>query len=170
MCNSPPIKKISRSKTATAWSCLLTLCCRPPTLEDQTSSQQPCPSTDMSHSHRSGSSDLHQRLPHQQPQLSSVPHTVTPELPTRRLHQQQPVYIPQRSQSQPTNLTQVKIHNDCSNFVERCCQNTLIGCSLQMSRWILFLPHNANNKCFNHNITKFKYYYSDSLMEALGET
>jgi len=86
---------------------LWTLCCRPPTMEDQTSSQQPCPSTDMSHSHRSGSSDLQQRLPHQQPQLSSVPHTVTPELPTRRLHQQQPVYIPQRSQSQPTNLTQV---------------------------------------------------------------
>lgn len=77
---------------------------RPPTLEEQASSQQPCPSTDMSHSQRSGSSDLHQRL---HSQLSSVPHTVTPELPTRRLHQQQPVYIPQRSQSQPTNLTQV---------------------------------------------------------------
>ncbi|XP_021940742.1 potassium voltage-gated channel subfamily H member 2 isoform X3 [Zootermopsis nevadensis] len=76
---------------------------RPPTLEDQALSQQPCPSTDVSHSHRSGSSDSHQRLP----QLSSVPHTVTPELPTRRFHQQQPSRVPQRSQSQPADLTQV---------------------------------------------------------------
>ncbi|XP_069699046.1 voltage-gated inwardly rectifying potassium channel KCNH6 isoform X3 [Periplaneta americana] len=81
---------------------------RPPTLEDQPSSQLPCPSTDVSHSHRSSSSDSHQRAPHQQPQLSSVPHTVTPELPARRLHQQPPPpRIPQRSQSQPTDLTQV---------------------------------------------------------------
>ena len=71
---------------------------RPPTLEDQPSSQLP---TD---SHRSSSSDR----PAPQPQLSSVPHTVTPELPTRRLHQQPPLpRVPQRSQSQPTDLTQV---------------------------------------------------------------
>ncbi|XP_033606226.1 potassium voltage-gated channel subfamily H member 2 isoform X3 [Cryptotermes secundus] len=80
---------------------------RPPTLEDQTSSQQPCPSTDVSHSHRSGSSDSHQRPPHLQAQLPSVPQTAIPELPTRRLYQQQPVRIPQRSQSQPADLTQV---------------------------------------------------------------
>ena len=65
---------------------------RPPTLEDQPSSLPP------TESHRSSSSDR----PAPQPQLSSVPHTVTPELPAR----QQP-RLPQRSQSQPTDLTQV---------------------------------------------------------------
>ncbi|PSN28997.1 hypothetical protein C0J52_27313 [Blattella germanica] len=73
---------------------------RPPTLEDQPSSQQP---TD---SHRSSISD--RPVPQPQPQLSSVPHTVTPELTSRRHHQQPaPPRIPQRSQSQPTDLTQV---------------------------------------------------------------
>lgn len=86
-------------------------CFRPPTLEDQTSSQQPCPSTDVSHSQRSCSSDSHQRLPHLQAHLPSVPQTVIPELPTRRLYQQQPVHIPQRSQSQPADLTQVRLCN-----------------------------------------------------------
>lgn len=42
---------------------------------------------------------------------------MTPELPTRRFHQQQPSRVPQRSQSQPADLTQVREPLKFSNIL-----------------------------------------------------
>ncbi|XP_068082086.1 potassium voltage-gated channel unc-103 [Anabrus simplex] len=80
---------------------------RPPTAEDH-QIHHPLPLSEV----RSATSSLETPLRHQQPQQSqhhSVPHQVTPEMATRRQHQKHSTSrIPQRSQSQPADLTQVQ--------------------------------------------------------------